>query len=81
MVAAALDVEFEIGYYDLPFIDNTKLFNSTRFAITFKGIVTDSAGKKAARIKTMFFPESYMSSRDRPFLDEMLQHLKAQKNT
>jgi anthranilate/para-aminobenzoate synthase component II len=36
---------------------------------------SDAMEKKAATIKIIFFPESYMSSRDRPYLDEMLQQL------
>ncbi|HEB73712.1 MAG TPA: hypothetical protein ENJ03_00630 [Candidatus Desulfofervidus auxilii] len=63
----------------MPFIDNTKLFNATRFAITLKDIVMDEKQKKAARIKIIFFPETYMSTRDRPYLDEMLQQLRKSK--
>lgn len=77
-VAENIEVEFNVSHFDLPFIDNTKLFNGTRFAFTFKGVVIDSSdGERAAALKIMFFPESYMSSRDRPFLDEMLEYLKA----
>ena len=81
-VGDTAEVSFELSFYDMPFIDNTKLFNATRFAITLKDIVwdeNDKSKRKAARIKIIFFPESYMSSRDRPYLDEMLQQLRKSK--
>jgi hypothetical protein len=75
-------VKFDLNYYDMPFIDNTKLFNNTRFAITFKGILTDETEIErgnAVKIKVIFLPESYMSSRDRPYLEEMLEQLRNNK--
>jgi hypothetical protein len=39
------------------------------------GVKTDDKGAAAVGMKIIFFPESYMSSRDRPHLDELLQHL------
>ena len=78
-VGETTDVNFEVSFYDMPFIDNTKLFNATRFAITLKDIVLDKTQRRAARIKIIFFPESYMSTRDRPYLDEMLQQLRNSK--
>ena len=74
-VGSLVKVDFKLNQYDVPFIDNTKLSGNVRFAVTFKGIVTDGEGKQAVAMKIIFFPESYMSSRDRPYLDEMLQHL------
>ena len=47
--------------------------------ITLRDIVIDEKPKKAARIKIIFFPETYMSTRDRPYLDEMLQQLRKSK--
>ena len=78
-VGETAELGFEVSFYDMPFIDNTKLFNATRFAITLKDIVMDEKQKKAARIKIIFFPETYMSTRDRPYLDEMLQQLRKSK--
>jgi hypothetical protein len=74
-VGSVVKVDFKLNRYDAPFVDNTKLSNGVRFAITYKGIKTDDKGKAAVGMKIIFFPESYMSSRDRPHLDEMLQHL------
>ena len=69
------EIRFKLNYSSLPFTDNTKLFDGTRFAITFKGIRSSPDRPKEAAIKIIFFPESYMSSRDRPYLDEMLNQL------
>ncbi|GAB61876.1 MAG: hypothetical protein DWB56_08225 [Candidatus Jettenia sp.] len=70
------DVEFSLSDYDMPFVDNTKLFNNARFAITLHKIAVDEKGKKAVTIDIIFFPETYMNSRDRPYLDEMLEQLR-----
>lgn len=70
------DVNFKLSFYDMPFIDNTKLFNSTRFAVTLKSIGKSNNGDRFVRIKLLFFPETYMSGRDRPYLDEMLAQLR-----
>lgn len=78
--AETAEVSFKLNYCSLPFIDNTKLFNATRFAITFKGISYTEDRRKEATIKIIFFPETYMSSRDRPFLDEMLNQLHKPQN-
>jgi uncharacterized Rmd1/YagE family protein len=74
------DIEFDLTYYDMPFVDNTKLFNATRFSITLNEILTNkNTGDKTVDIKVIFFPESYMSGRDRPYLDEMLEQLRKGK--
>ena len=75
-IAENVEIKFEANFYDMPFIDNTKLFNTTRFAVILKEILLNQNKEKAARIKIFFFPETYMSGRDRPYLDEMLQQLK-----
>lgn len=78
-IASIADLSFKLSYYDMPFIDNTKLFNSTRFAVTLKGIGKDDKGKRFVSVKLVFFPETYMSGRDRPYLDEMLAQLRQSK--
>ncbi len=78
----ATEMEFNLDIYDMPFTDNTRLANEARFALVLDRIVhmtTDGDSLpecQAAELKLLFFPESYMSSRDRPFLDEMLEQLK-----
>ena len=72
-VGTGADVRFKLTYGSLPFIDNTKLFDGTRFAVTLDQI--NESAPKSAVIKIIFFPESYMSSRDRPYMDEMINQL------
>ena len=75
-------VKFKLTYGSMPFVDNTKLFNATRFAITLDNILYNANDEKSpprAEIKVIFFPETYMSSRDRPYLDEMLEKLHKSK--
>lgn len=67
------EVRFKLTYSSLPFIDNTKLFGGTRFAVTLEQF--NEGTPKSADIKIIFFPESYMSSRDRPYMDEMINQL------
>jgi uncharacterized Rmd1/YagE family protein len=74
-----VEVQFKLSYYDMPFVDNTKLFDNARFAITLKEIGNDKDGNKTVTIKVIFFPEGFMSSRDRPYLDEMLEQLRISK--
>jgi hypothetical protein len=78
-VGNVVDITFKLSPYDMPFIDNTKLFDSARFAMTLKEFVKDENGKQAVKMKIIFFPENYMSSRDRPYLDEMLKQLMSGK--
>jgi hypothetical protein len=73
------DFTFTLDHYDMPFTDNTRLCNETRFAIVLDQISYDEIDGDtvdyAVNFRVMFFPESYMSSRDRPFMDEMLKQL------
>ncbi len=76
-IGMSVDINFKASNYDMPFIDNTKLFNNTRFAVTLKQIGIDSVSlKNVVTLKIIFFPETYMSGRDRPYLDEMLEKIK-----
>jgi len=62
-------VEFELSYYDTPFMNNTRLLDGSRFALTLRNLDTR---RKVAVLKVVTFPEEYMSLRDRPYFDEML---------
>jgi hypothetical protein len=74
-VGSTVKIRFKLNYYDTPFIDNTKLSNSIRFAITLQEIGTLGPEEKIVKMKVIFFPETYMSARDRPHLEEMLRQL------
>jgi len=73
-IGTIVSIRFKLNYYDTPFIENTKLSNNVRFAITLQniGIIED---RKIVQMKVIFLPETYMSARDRPYLEEMLRQL------
>ena len=73
-IGTIVSIRFKLNYYDTPFIENTKLSNSVRFAITLQHIGTIE-DRKIVQMKVIFLPETYMSARDRPYLEEMLRQL------
>ena len=77
---------FSVSFFDMPYMDNTRLFEGNRFAIILKSICDrERAGRdKACVIKEHFpyaifqvviFKEEFMSLRDRPLFEEMLRKL------
>lgn len=69
-------VEFDVSYFDTPFMDNTKLIDGSRFSFVLRNI--DSIRKKVT-LEVITFPQEYMNLRDRPYFDEMLWRLGKQK--
>lgn len=68
-------LQFDISYFDLPYMDNTKLSDGSRFALVLRDVVGDSVEIEAIR-----FRNDFMSLRDRPFFEEMLQKLEKEGN-
>ncbi len=69
-------IEFEVSYYDTPFMNNTRLIDGSRFAITLKN--SDPAARMAV-LKIVIFPDEFMSLRDRPYFDEILAKVREEK--
>ncbi len=65
-------VEFEVSYFDTPFMDNTKLIDGSRFSFLLRNV--DPIRQKAT-LEVIAFPQEYMNLRDRPYFDEMLWRL------
>ena len=65
------EIEFTVSYFDLPFMDNTRLFDGSRFAIILKSIEEEGW----VELGVISFREEFMSLRDRPFFEEMLNKL------
>ena len=63
-------VEFWVGYFDFPMIDNTRLLNDQRAAI----VLNDFEDGYAA-ITLALFPGSYASLKDKASLQEVLQNM------
>ena len=63
--------EFTVGYFDFPVIDNTRLANGMRCAVTLANF-----SPAAADLTTVCFPGEYASLKDRPYYDEVIQKLR-----
>jgi hypothetical protein len=62
---------FDVSYFDFPMIDNTRLANGLRCAVTLSNF--SAAG---ADLATVCFPGEYASLKDRPYYDEVIQKLR-----
>lgn len=65
-------IEFDVSYFDTPFMNNTKLVDGSRFSFVLRNADSD---RKMASIEIVVFPGEYMNLRDRPYFDEMLSRL------
>lgn len=63
---------FNVGYFDFPAIDNTRLTNGLRCAVTLTNYSKDAA----ADLTTVCFPGEFASLKDRPYYDEVIQKLR-----
>lgn len=70
---------FNVSYFDLPYLDNTKLADGSRFALVLRNLVAyeDSMGKQQqeAELEVLRFRRSFVTLRDRPEFEEMLKQL------
>ncbi|HEV8199805.1 MAG TPA: hypothetical protein VGS03_07285, partial [Candidatus Polarisedimenticolia bacterium] len=64
---------FSVGFYDFPLIDNTRLANGLRCAVTMS-----AWSKTNADLTTTCFPGEYASLKDRPYIDEVMKKLTQQ---
>jgi len=62
---------FNVGFFDFPVIDNTRLANGLRCAVTLANLASS-----AADLTTVCFPGEYASLKDRPYYDEVIQKLR-----
>jgi hypothetical protein len=71
--AQALNTTFDVGFFDFPIIDNTRLVNGWRCAVALTNWVEDFA-----ELTTICFPGEYASLKDRPYYEEVIQKLREQ---
>lgn len=64
------NVEFDVGFYSTPMIDNTRLSNDQRVAV----VLTDM-NQYGAGLSVMYFPGSRASLREKPYYEEILRKL------
>jgi hypothetical protein len=69
-------VEFSVGYFDFPMIDNTRLTHDQRVAVVLNAIEDSSADVTLA-----YFPGSYASLKDKASLEERIQNLMRTNNS
>ncbi len=71
------DLSFAVSFFDMPYMDNTRLVDGKRFALVLKNIDKgeDGVDDSYADISVVSFPEEFMSLRDRPFIEDMLRKL------
>jgi len=77
-VQALKPLKFVVSFFDLPYMDNTRLFDGSRFALLLSHI---DRKEKSAEINAIIFKGEFMSLRDRPFFEEMLQKLNKDAQT
>jgi hypothetical protein len=77
-VQALKPIKFEVSFFDLPYMDNTRLFDGSRFALLLSHV---DKKEEAAEINAIIFKGEFMSLRDRPFFEEMLQKLNKDAKT
>ncbi len=63
-------VEFDVGFYSTPMIDNTRLSNDQRVAI-----VLSDMNRFGASVSLIYFPGSRASLREKPYYEEILRKL------
>jgi hypothetical protein len=63
-------VEFWVGFFDFPMIDNTRLANDQRCSVVLNAFEDDSAD-----ITLVYFPGSYASLKEKPYYQEVVQKL------
>jgi hypothetical protein len=70
IAAGRYAVEFEVGYFSTPMIDNTRLSNDQRVAV----VLTDM-NPAGASLSLVYFPGSRASLREKPYYEEILRKL------
>jgi hypothetical protein len=65
-----VDTNFRVGLFDFPMIDNTRLSNSERAAVSLTALTPDVVSLKVA-----YFPASRASLKDKPYYDEVTRLL------
>ena len=64
------NVDFDVGFFTTPMIDNTRLSNDQRVAV----VLTDM-NQAGASLSLMYFPGSRASLREKPYYEEILRKL------
>lgn len=63
-------IEFDVGFFSSPMIDNTRLSNDQRV-----GVVLTDMNEAGASLSLVYFPGSRASLREKPYYEEILRKL------
>jgi len=66
--------KFQIGDFDFPMIDNTRLSSDQRAAV----VITQS-GDSSAEVTLVYFPGSYASLKEKISYDEVIEQFRNQQ--
>src|SRR5882672_3317719 len=90
-IAQVRPIEFEVSYFSTPYMDNTRLFGGSRFSVIYDGCIDPSVDDQVCRFplkataqpraqfKVITFDEAFLSQRDRPYVDQILEKIGASK--
>ena len=70
VASGEVDTNFSVGLFDFPMIDNTRLSNNQRAAVSLIALTPDVLSLKLA-----YFPSSRASLKDKPYYEEMTRQL------
>jgi len=81
-------IEFEVSYFSTPYMDNTRLFGGSRFSVIYVGCIDETnppdqtcrfplspTAQPQAQFKVVVFDEAFLSQRDRPYIDQILEKI------
>jgi hypothetical protein len=71
-------LQLEVSAFDLPYMDNIKLSDGSRFSLVLRQVYVDS---DSAEIEAIRFKNDFISLRDRPVFEEMLRKLEIEGKT
>ena len=66
-----LDINFKVGFFDFPMIDNTRVSHSQRI-----GVALTRWSQYGAEVNLIYFPGSRASLKEKPYYDELIDQLK-----
>ncbi len=69
-------LKIDVSRFDLPYMDNTKMTDGSRFALVLRGVYLDENPEEASvEIEAIRFRSDFISLRDRPYFEEMIEKL------
>jgi hypothetical protein len=70
------DAEFRVDFFDFPMIDHARLSRDQRCAVVIRNF-----GRASARVALVYFPGSYASLKEKPYIQEMIRELLGTKGS